>query len=211
MTGAASSPLAFPPVFPPAPLQRDHLAELVFERALLRGSFTLRSGAVSDRYFDKYLATTDPRLLGPLGSALAATIAEAVPDAQLIVAPELGAVPIATAVSLALGLPFAIVRGTAKQHGTGRRIEGELRPGVLAVLVEDVVTSGGAALTALAAARDAGAVIEAAACVLDRSTPASDGREALLDAGVVLHSLLDGDDLDAALAAGTCREAHGSA
>ena len=76
-----------------------------------------------------------------------------------IAAPELGAVPLAAAASLETGLPFVIVRGAAKEYGTGNRIEGPFEPGERVCLVEDVVTAGGAALEAVEALREAGLVV----------------------------------------------------
>lgn len=184
-----------------APASSEHalLAERLFERTLLRGRFELRSGAVSDRYFDKYRATTDPTLLRMLGRSLAELTRDRAAGAACIVAPELGAVPLAAVLALELELPYLIVRGVDKTYGTAKRIEGAVVRGACGVLVEDVVTSGGAALEALAAARDAGIVVERAICVLDRN---GGGREALAAVGVSLHSLLDRADLDAAYDAG---------
>lgn len=182
-----------------ASVQDDQLVADLFARALLRGSFTLRSGATSDRYFDKYRVTCDPMLLGPVAVRLAALLDAHEPGATRIVAPELGAVPLATAIGLRAKLPFAIVRGSAKDYGTANRIEGETVAGETAVLVEDVVTSGGAALDALAVAREAGLVVSHALCILDRD---GGGREALEAAGVTLHAILDSAALDAAYDAG---------
>jgi orotate phosphoribosyltransferase len=177
----------------------DPLARQLFDTALLRGTFTLRSGATSDRYFDKYRVTSEPRLLGPIAGRLSDLLDEHAPEAVRIVAPELGAVPLAAALALETGVPYAIVRGKSKDYGTANRIEGPTESGELAVLVEDVVTSGGAALEALQVARDAGLEIRHALCVLDRD---GGGREALAGAGVQLHPLLTAADLDAAFDAG---------
>lgn len=177
----------------------DPLLRKLLDAALLRGSFTLRSGATSDRYFDKYRVTCDPSLLDPVAVRLAALVRALAPDAARIVAPALGAVPLATALSLRACLPIAIVRDGAKQHGTASHIEGVTVPGEEAVLVEDVVTSGGAALEALDAARAAGITVRTALCVLDRN---GGGREALAAAGVTLTSLIDATQLDAAFDAG---------
>lgn len=181
----------------------DPFLRSLFDRALLRGEFTLRSGATSDRYFDKYRVTCDPQLLGPVAARLGDVMRRVVPDAVRIIAPALGAVPLAAALALESELPFAIVRGEAKDYGTSNRIEGETVAAELTVLVEDVVTSGGAALDALQVARDAGLIVTHALCVLDRD---GGGREALAAAGVKLHALLDAADLDAAVEAGLGRE-----
>ncbi len=182
----------------------DEFARAVFDRALLRGTFTLRSGATSDRYFDKFRISCDPLLLSQVAQRLRDLRADVAPGTSRIVAPALGAVPLAAALSLESMVPYVIVRPEAKGYGTTRRIEGPLAEGERALLVEDVVTSGGAALDALAAAREAGLEVTDALCVLDRD---GGGREALAEAGVQLHALLDSAVLDAAFDAGLGSEA----
>jgi orotate phosphoribosyltransferase len=177
----------------------ESVTRRLFERALLHGTFTLRSGRTSDRYFDKYRISCDPELLDLVAAQLADLLHAHAPDAVRIVAPAVGAVPLATALSLRTGIPFAIVRDAGKEYGTGNRIEGVVEAGEAAVLVEDVVTSGGAALDALAAARDAGLVITSTLCVLDR---AAGGTEALADQGAPVAAVLSATDLDAAFDAG---------
>lgn len=170
----------------------NDLMHKLCDRALLRGEFVLRSGKTSTYYFDKYRVTTAPELLREVGAGLASLLHMHAPDAELIVAPELGAVPLATALSLATGLPFCIVRGEAKDYGTANRLEGMFEPGQRAVLVEDVVTSGGAAVEALEAARAVGLVVDHSLCMLDRG---QGGSTALADAGAPLAGLFDADDL----------------
>lgn len=183
------------------------LADEIFDRALLRGTFTLRSGATSDRYFDKYRVTCDPTLLGPVAAAMAERIRSVAPSAEVIVAPALGAVPLAAALSLELGLPTLFVRDSSKSYGTNRRIEGTITPRASAVLIEDVVTSGGAALDALAEARAAELEVTASFCVLDRD---SGGREALAAADAPLTALFGIDELNAAFDAGRGTEVAAS-
>ena len=83
----------------------ETLADAIREAAYLEGDFVLRSGKRSSYYLDKYRFGTRPDLLGPLGEAIAAAVAECEPEAVRIAAPELGAVSLATAASLAGGLP----------------------------------------------------------------------------------------------------------
>jgi orotate phosphoribosyltransferase len=89
-------------------------------------------------------------------------------------------------------MPFVIVRSAAKEYGTGNRLEGEYRTGERVVMVEDVVTSGGAALEAVEAVRGAGLVCETVVCVVDRG---EGGAQAMEAAGVTLHALFDADAL----------------
>ena len=152
----------------------DRLLEGIREHAYLEGDFVLRSGRRSRYYLDKYRFETRPELLGPIGERIAAAVAEHEPDAVRLAGPELGAVALAAAASLASGLPFLIVRGEAKAYGTGNRIEGTFESGECVCLVEDVVTSGGALLGAVEALRDAGLVVRNAVCVVDREEGGAD-------------------------------------
>lgn len=133
---------------------------------MLRGDFLLRSGARSSYYIDKYLFTTQPRLLRRIALALAALVPSGV---QRLAGPVLGAVPLVTAVSLELGLPMVIVRtDKPKEYGTAKQIEGALAAGERVLLIEDVVTTGGAALSAVDELRAAGAEVVGALVVVDR-------------------------------------------
>ncbi|NUR74764.1 MAG: orotate phosphoribosyltransferase [Thermoleophilia bacterium] len=149
-------------------MTRDELAVALRESAYLEGDFVLRSGRRSRYYLDKYRFETRPDVLAPLGEALADAVREHEPDADRIAGPELGAVVLAAAASLESGLPFLIVRKAAKDYGTAARIEGVYEEGECVCLVEDVVTSGGAAIDAVQALREAGLRVSNAICVVDR-------------------------------------------
>jgi orotate phosphoribosyltransferase len=134
--------------------------------AVLRGEFLLRSGQRSSYYIDKYLFTTRPDLLRRIARALAAAMPEGV---ERLAGTVLGAVPLATALSLETGLPMVMVRSDKpKEYGTNKQIEGTLEPGERVLLVEDVVTTGGAALGAVDELRKAGAEVVGALAVVDR-------------------------------------------
>jgi orotate phosphoribosyltransferase len=165
---------------------RAELAAAIRAAALLEGDFLLRSGKRSSYYLDKYRFGTRPDLLRELGVAIAAAVHEHDPDAVRLAAPELGAVPLAAAASLEAGLPFVIVRKEAKGYGTGNRIEGAFEAGDHVCLVEDVVTSGGAAVAAIEALREAGMRVSVAICVVDRE---DGGVDALARAAVRLRPL----------------------
>ena len=162
------------------------LLAAIREHAYLEGDFVLRSGKRSSYYLDKYRFETRPELLEEIGARLSARIAEVEPDATLIAGPELGAVALAAAASMASRLPFLIVRGEAKSYGTGNRLEGAFEPGERVVLVEDVVTSGGAAADAVRAVRQAALECRTAICVIDRD---EGGVDSLARLGVRLHPL----------------------
>jgi orotate phosphoribosyltransferase len=173
-------------------LQADQLAVALREHAYLEGDFLLRSGRRSRYYLDKYRFETRPDLLGPLGERLAHLVAQHEPGAARLAGPELGAVPLAAAASLASGLPFLIVRKEAKAYGTGNRVEGVFAPGELVCLVEDVITSGGAAVSAVEALRASGLVCRTAVCVVDRE---EGGADALARHAVRLWPMFRGPEL----------------
>ena len=150
------------------------LLAAIRRHALLEGDFLLRSGKRSPYYLDKYRFETVPELLGELGRRIADAARTAEPTAARLAGPALGAVALAASASLASGLPFVIVRGSAKAYGTGNRLEGAFEQGEIVCLVEDVVTSGGAALEAVQALREAGLKVRAAVCVVDREEGGAD-------------------------------------
>lgn len=160
--------------------------------ARLHGEFRLRSGAVSDTYFDKYAFEADPVMLVRIATAMA----ELVPDEiDALAGLELGGIPLATMLSQVTGLPARFVRKQAKPYGTARLAEGGPIRGLKLLVVEDVVTSGGQIVASTSDLRERGAVIEQAVCVLDRQ---AGGREALAQSGIGLRPLLTAADLDAA-------------
>ena len=170
----------------------DELGLRLLDVALLEGDFTLRSGKRSRWYLDKYRFETDPAILQELGERLAATVADAEPEAVRLGGPALGAVALAASASMASGLPFIIIRGETKGYGTANRLEGPYEPGDVVCLVEDVVTSGGALCEAVEAVREAGLVVRHAVCVVDRE---EGGADALARLGVRLASLYRAGEL----------------
>ena len=165
------------------------LAPRIREAALLEGDFVLSSGERSRFYVDKYLFSTEPDLLRDVAGALAAQLPEGV---ERLAGVELGAVPLVVATSLATGLPYVIVRKSAKEHGSsaGRSIEGNINRGETVVLVEDVVTTGTQAVRAAGHLRDAGVEVVTIVAVLDRRE--EDGKEL---GGFPLRALLRMEDL----------------
>ena len=170
----------------------EELRRALREHAYLEGDFVLRSGRRSRYYLDKYRFETRPDLLRALGGRLAAQIREHEPGATRIAGPELGAVALAAAASLESGLPFLIVRKDAKGYGTDNRLEGGFDSGERVCLVEDVVTSGGAALSAVLALREAGLACATAVCVVDRE---EGGADELARHAVRLRSLFTASDV----------------
>jgi orotate phosphoribosyltransferase len=171
----------------------DHasLARRVKEVALLEGDFTLRSGRKSKYYFDKYLFETQPDVLEAMGQEIARRLPA---DTQRIAGPELGAVALAAAASLASRVPFFIVRNAKKDYGTAKAIEGKLEKGDRVVLVEDIVTTGGQVVEAIKNITEAGAVVTKVIVALDRL---EGGRDNILAAApqVVYEPILTKADM----------------
>jgi orotate phosphoribosyltransferase len=171
--------------------ERERLARDLVAAAWLEGDFVLRSGRRSRYYFDKYLFETQPGILRRVGRELARMVP---PGTARLAAPELGAILLGGAVSLELNLPLVLVRKEAKDHGTSRALEGTLRPGDRVTMIEDVVTTGGAALAAVEKVRAAGGEVIALLAVLDRE---EGGGAAFAGAGVPFRPLFRRSDLPA--------------
>jgi orotate phosphoribosyltransferase len=158
---------------------RKALAADLHAVAHLTGRFTLRSGQVSGEYFDKYRFEAEPKLLTRIASAMLQLVP---PETEVLAGVELGGVPIATAMSLASGKPCAFVRKEAKTYGTGLAVEGGDLRGRKVVLIEDVISTGGAIVGAKRHLDAAGADLVAVVCALWRGDGAP--RIAKLDAPV---------------------------
>ena len=119
-------------------MTKSELGKRIRDVAYLEGDFTLRSGRKSKYYLDKYLFETQPDILREVGRLLADY---ATASTTRIAGAELGGVPLATAASLAAGLPFAIIRNAKKDYGTGRPFEGLLLPSDSVLLVQDIAAA----------------------------------------------------------------------
>ncbi len=155
------------------------------------GDFTLTSGAKSRYYVDVKAAMTDPKTLRGIAKAMS-EIARKTGPFDAVAGMELGAVPLATAVSLESGLPLLIIRKGERTHGTGKRIEGRDPKGQRVFVVEDVTTSGGSTVEAVKVLRGAGATVTHACVVVDRE---SGGPAALAAVTVKLHPLVSVSEL----------------
>jgi orotate phosphoribosyltransferase len=170
----------------------DHLTDLLARRSATRGHFVLASGRESTLYIDARLTTMSPdglALVGPLGLAALRGAGWGVDSVGGL---TLGADPVAYAISYASALagdPLRVftVRKEPKAHGTGRRIEGSFQPGDRVAVVEDVITTGGSALTAVRAVREAGGTVAGVLALVDRE---EGGREAIEAEGLAVLSLV---------------------
>lgn len=173
-------------------MNRDDLARTIYKRTHLTGTFRLRSGAISDEYFDKYLFESDPWLLREIGEALVPLVP---PASEALAGLELGGVPLATILSQLTGLPALFVRKAAKSYGTCRLAEGGELDGRRLTVIEDVVTSGGQVVTSCGDLRERGAIVEHAVCVIDRE---AGGAKNLADVDVELRALYTMSELERA-------------
>jgi orotate phosphoribosyltransferase len=172
------------------------LVHLLATRSARRGQFTLASGRQSTLYIDARLTTMSPEGLIVIGSLGLATIRETW-TVDSIGGLTLGADPISYAISYASGstdhpLRAFTVRKEAKTHGTGKLIEGPFNKGDRTVVIEDVITTGGSALKAVAAIQQAGGTVAGVLALVDRE---EGGREAIEATGVSVVSLVTAREL----------------
>jgi len=146
---------------------KDYLIELLKENEVfLEGDFTLSSGKKSNYYINMKKAITEPKILSTISKLISEKVAN--DDVDKVAGPALGAVPIATAVSLQSDLPLLMIRKEKKGYGTSKLIEGELVEGDNVIVVEDVSTTGGSLLKAIKAIQDNGGNVKRAFVVVDR-------------------------------------------
>ena len=145
------------------------------EASELHGSFVLSSGATSTVYFDKFRFLTQPDLLRAVAHAVAGLLAA---DTALLGAPEGAAMLLVAAVSLETGLPITVVRKQPKAYGTRAQVEGEVPPGAITTLLEDVSTTGHQVRRAAEVLEEAGADVRRIVLAIDRG-----GADHLREAG----------------------------
>lgn len=165
-------------------MDRQSLAKAIRAAAYLTGSFRLRSGQTSSFYWDKYRFESQPELLRPVTNELAKQLPNDPFDR--LAGLELGGVPLATSLALAVGKPVLFVRKSAKDYGTCNLVEGGFERGDRIVVVEDVITTAGQVVESVAAMRKLGLAIEHVLCVIDRQ---QGGREKLTAIGCQLASV----------------------
>ena len=170
-------------------MTREELIKRIKETAYLEGDFTLRSGKKSKYYLDKYLFETCPDILKALGEEFSKYATD---DVTLIAGAELGGVALAAATAMQTGKNWVIIRNSKKGYGTGKLVEGVLKPGDVVLLVEDIATTGGQVCEAAKVITDAGATVKKIVCVIDRKQGAG---ENITEAGYKFESILTKDDL----------------
>jgi orotate phosphoribosyltransferase len=177
----------------------DPLFALLAERSAKRGRFTLASGRESEFYVDCRLTTMSPEGLALIGPRALAALDAAGWNVDSVGGLTLGADPVSYAIAYASALAPAprpvrafTVRKEAKQHGTGKLIEGPFRAGDRVAVIEDVITTGGSARKAIAAVRAAGGEVVGVLALVDRE---EGGREAIEGDGVPVLALARARDI----------------
>jgi orotate phosphoribosyltransferase len=156
---------------------RLRLKQILRERAVMWGDFTLSSGQRSDFYLDARLVTLSADGSGLVGQVLLAELKDS--GAQAVAGLAIGADPVVASIAVVSGLSGdpvdgLIVRKEAKSHGTGRRVEGPLQPGMKVAIVEDTVTTGASCLAAAKAVEAEGGTIVGVYALIDRDQGAAE-------------------------------------
>ncbi len=170
--------------------EKNRLIGLLKEKEVIKfGKFTLSSGKESDYYVNMKMAITNPDILKSIAKIVSNQINNG--EIDKIAGPALGAVPIATAISLESSIPMLMIRKAKKDYGTSQLIEGELIKGDSVIIVEDVTTTGGSLIKAINAIKDNGGIVKKAIVVVDRAEGAI---ENLKKEGILLEPLISIDD-----------------
>ena len=170
------------------PRKHKKLAQKIFQKAHLKGDFQLRSGEVSQEYFDKYQVEADPQLLEEVSRALVPLIPQ---DTDILAGLELGGVPLATTLSLMTQKPLCFVRKQAKEYGTCKIAEGFDIEKKNLCLIEDVITTGGQVIESAKILRDKKAHVQHVLCLILREQKAL---ERLKEHDLNLHFLFKKED-----------------
>jgi orotate phosphoribosyltransferase len=157
----------------------QHLMSLLARTSFKLGQFKLSSGGTSDYYIDCRTTTLHAEGGRLTGEAILDLLSENQIQVEAVGGLTMGADPIVSNVATASawraqnhsGSPLIhgfLVRKAEKAHGTGRRIEGFCREGARVLIVDDVCTTGASTINAIEAAREAGMIVAAVVCIVER-------------------------------------------
>ncbi|MEM0467043.1 MAG: orotate phosphoribosyltransferase [Candidatus Thermoplasmatota archaeon] len=170
-------------------MQKEELVYLLKECGAIKfGRFVLTSGAISEYYIDIKKASTNPVILKKIAEEMK-TYAKGY---DYIAGMELGAVPLAVALSLETNIPYVIIRKEKRNHGTGKQIEGDDIQNKSVLIVEDVTTSGGSVVKSIQILREHNAEVDKVLTVVDRENGA---KEKLSTMEVTFIPLLSVNDI----------------
>lgn len=150
--------------------------------------FTYSSGLKSPIYCDNRVLISYPEARRHVIAGFEAVVRAMKARVDVVVGTATAGIPHAAWLAEVLDLPMAYVRGKAKAHGQGNQIEGRIQPGQRALLIEDLVSTGGSALAAITALRQAGVCVDACAAIFSYGLP--DALIAFEQAEVSLTSLV---------------------
>ena len=155
--------------------------------------FTWASGIKSPIYCDNRLILTAPASRKVVDSAIAQTVKERFPEAEVLMGTSTAGIAHAAIAADILDMPMGYVRGSAKDHGRGNRIEGRLEKGAKVVVIEDLISTGGSCIDVVEALREAGAEVLGVVSIFTYGM--KKGLERLAAANVVNYSLSNFDTL----------------
>lgn len=155
--------------------------------------FVWASGIKSPIYCDNRLILTAPEARNEVEQAIADTVRREYPEAQVLMGTATAGIAHAAIAAHLLGLPMGYVRSGSKDHGRKNQIEGKLTPGERAVVIEDLISTGGSVLDTVAALRAAGAEVLGVISIFTYGM--AKGRQRLAEAGVKCVSLTDLDTI----------------
>jgi len=155
--------------------------------------FTWASGIKSPIYCDNRLTLTAPAVRADVETGLVQLIRKHYPEAEVLMGTATAGIAHAAITAQFMGLPMGYVRSGAKDHGRGNQIEGRLDAGQKVVVVEDLISTGGSAIDAVNALREAGAEVLGIVSIFTYNMKR--GLERLSEASVTNHSLTDFDTI----------------
>ncbi|GKV67742.1 orotate phosphoribosyltransferase [Sporosarcina sp. NCCP-2716] len=151
--------------------------------------FTWASGIQSPIYCDNRLIMSDPGGRRRVAEGMSEVIRTKYPETTLIAGTATAGIPHAAWIADILGLPMVYIRSKAKGHGRSKQIEGKAKPGDRAIIVEDLISTGGSSLTAAAALREEGVHVEGVVSIFTYGLESAD--RAFEEAGLTYTSLTD--------------------
>lgn len=155
--------------------------------------FTWASGIKSPIYCDNRLILTSPKARKVVEEAIAATVTERFPEAEVLMGTSTAGIAHAAIAAWILDKPMGYVRGSAKDHGRNNRIEGRLEPGAKVVVIEDLISTAGSCIDVVEALREVGAEVLGVVSIFTYGM--KKGLDRLAAAGVTNYSLSDFDTL----------------